>query len=75
MTLDVRPTLTLSAIRRWVPALARRAPDLLSAYLLPGRVPARDARGHDARGDLGQPVSSLRACPRAMGSGRRAPGA
>ncbi|MEP7379493.1 MAG: class I SAM-dependent methyltransferase [Chloroflexota bacterium] len=36
-----RPTLTLLAIRRWIPALARRAPDLLSAYLVPGRIGAR----------------------------------
>ncbi len=33
-----RPTLTAAALRRWLPALARRAPDLLSAYLMPGRV-------------------------------------
>jgi len=36
-----RPTLTAAALRRWLPALARRAPDLLSAYLVPGRVSPR----------------------------------
>jgi AhpD family alkylhydroperoxidase len=41
MTQEALPFLTLSALRRWVPVLARRAPDLLSAYLLPGRVAAR----------------------------------
>ncbi|MEO8571425.1 MAG: class I SAM-dependent methyltransferase [Chloroflexota bacterium] len=40
-----RPTLTAGALRRWSPALARRAPDLLSAYMVPGRVgpPLREA--------------------------------
>ena len=41
MTLEERPTLTLGALRYWLPSLAWRAPDLVSAYLLPGRVPAR----------------------------------
>jgi AhpD family alkylhydroperoxidase len=36
-----RPTLTRAALRRWLPALARRAPDLLTAYLVPGRVSPR----------------------------------
>ena len=35
-----RPTLTLAALRQWLPVLARRTPQLVSAYLLPGRVPA-----------------------------------
>ena len=35
-----RPTLTRAALRQWLPALRRRTPDLVSAYLLPGRVPA-----------------------------------
>jgi AhpD family alkylhydroperoxidase len=34
-----RPRLTARAMRRWVPPLARHAPALLTAYLLPGRVP------------------------------------
>jgi AhpD family alkylhydroperoxidase len=34
-----RPTLTARALRRWVPALVRSAPALVSAYLVPGRVP------------------------------------
>lgn len=36
-----RPTLTRAALRRWLPLLARRTPALLSAYLVPGHVPAR----------------------------------
>ena len=32
--------LTRAALRRWLPALVRRAPYLVSAYVLPGRVPA-----------------------------------
>jgi AhpD family alkylhydroperoxidase len=40
MTPGSRPTLTLSAMRRWLPTLVRRAPYLVSAYLIPGRVPA-----------------------------------
>ncbi len=36
-----RPTLTAAALRRWLPPLARRAPDLVSAYLVPGRVSPR----------------------------------
>ena len=35
-----RPTLTLAALRQWLPVLARRTPQLVSAYLHPGRVPA-----------------------------------
>jgi hypothetical protein len=31
----------LLALRRWFPALPRRAPDLLSADILPGRIAAR----------------------------------
>jgi len=42
---QVRPTigprLTTRALRRWLPPLARRGPDLLAAYLVPGRVPPR----------------------------------
>jgi len=34
-----RPRLTAGALRRWLPPLARRALDLGSAYLVPGRVP------------------------------------
>jgi AhpD family alkylhydroperoxidase len=37
----VRPKLTSRALRRWVPPLARHAPALATAYLLPGRVPPR----------------------------------
>jgi AhpD family alkylhydroperoxidase len=40
MTLEARPTLTLSGLRRWLPTLVRRAPYLVSAYVIPGRVPA-----------------------------------
>jgi SAM-dependent methyltransferase len=36
-----RPVLTRRATRRWLPALARRTPHLLSAYLVPGRVSPR----------------------------------
>jgi AhpD family alkylhydroperoxidase len=36
-----RPTLTSHALRRWLPAFVRGIPDLLSAYLLPGRLPPR----------------------------------
>lgn len=36
-----RPKLTSRALRRWVPPLARRAPAIASAYLVPGRVPPR----------------------------------
>jgi AhpD family alkylhydroperoxidase len=36
-----RPMLTTRALRRWVPPLVRSLPSLLSAYLLPGRVPPR----------------------------------
>ena len=36
---DGRPKLTSRALRRWVPALARHAPSLVTAYLVPGRVP------------------------------------
>jgi len=35
------PVLTTRALRRWLPPLARRSPDLLTAYVLPGRVPPR----------------------------------
>ena len=41
MTADGRPTLTRTALRRWLPLLAQRTPDLVSAYVVPGRVPAR----------------------------------
>ena len=34
-----RPKLTSRALRRWAPALARHAPSLVTAYLVPGRVP------------------------------------
>ncbi len=34
-----RPRLTTRALRRWVPPLVRSTPALVSAYLLPGRVP------------------------------------
>ena len=34
-----RPTLTTRALRRWVPPLVRSVPALVSAYLLPGRIP------------------------------------
>ena len=34
-----RPKLTSRAIRRWAPALARHAPSLMTAYLVPGRIP------------------------------------
>jgi AhpD family alkylhydroperoxidase len=36
-----RPKLTTRALRRWLPALLRRGPDLVSAYLVPGRVSPR----------------------------------
>ena len=36
-----RPKLTAAALRRWLPALVRRAPDLVSAYFVPGRVSPR----------------------------------
>jgi len=35
------PVLTTRALRRWLPPLARRTPDLLTAYLVPGRVSPR----------------------------------
>jgi AhpD family alkylhydroperoxidase len=35
------PKLTTRALRRWLPPLVRHGPDLLTAYLLPGRVPPR----------------------------------
>jgi SAM-dependent methyltransferase len=38
---DSRPTLTPTAVRRWVPRLVRRSPYLVTAYLLPGRVDPR----------------------------------
>lgn len=41
MNAERRPTLTRRALRRWLPALVRRSPDLATAYLLPGRVAAR----------------------------------
>lgn len=34
-----RPKLTSRALRRWVPALVRHAPALVTAYLVPGRIP------------------------------------
>ena len=36
-----RPKLTTTALRRWLPTIARRLPDLFSAYLVPGRVSPR----------------------------------
>ncbi len=36
-----RPRLTAATYARWVPALIRRSPDLLTAYLIPGRVSPR----------------------------------
>ncbi len=36
-----RPKLTSGAIRRWVPPLVRESPWLLSAFLVPGRLPPR----------------------------------
>ncbi len=36
-----RPMLTAEALRRWLPALLLRAPCLVSAYLVPGRVSPR----------------------------------
>lgn len=41
MTMEDRPTLTRTALRRWLPLFTRRAPHLVSAYVVPGRVPAR----------------------------------
>jgi AhpD family alkylhydroperoxidase len=35
------PRLTTEALRRWLPPLTRRSPDLLTAYLVPGRVDPR----------------------------------
>jgi AhpD family alkylhydroperoxidase len=35
------PQLTSGALRRWTRPLVRHAPDLLTAYLLPGRLPPR----------------------------------
>jgi AhpD family alkylhydroperoxidase len=40
-TIVDRPKLTLTALRRWLPALARRAPYLFSAYFIPRRVAPR----------------------------------
>ncbi len=37
----VRPKLTSRALRRWVPPLVRNIPGLVTAYLVPGRVPPR----------------------------------
>ena len=36
-----RPMLTVHALRHWFPALARHIPDLLTAYLMPGRIAPR----------------------------------
>lgn len=36
-----RPKLTTTALRRWLPTIVRRLPDLFSAYLVPGRVSPR----------------------------------
>jgi AhpD family alkylhydroperoxidase len=36
-----RPKLTTSALRRWLPTIVRRLPDLFSAYLVRGRVSPR----------------------------------
>ena len=41
VTAVARPTLTAVALRHWLPPLARRAADLLSAYIGPGRVSGR----------------------------------
>lgn len=35
-----RPMITAAALRQWLPVLVRRMPHLMSAYLLPGGVPA-----------------------------------
>ena len=35
------PLLTTRALRRWLPPLARRSPDLLTAYFVPGRLSPR----------------------------------
>ncbi len=37
----IRPKLTTRALRRWLPPLVRHIPDLVSASLLPGRVPPK----------------------------------
>ena len=36
-----RPVLTRAALRQWLPSLVRRAPYLVSAYVIPGRVSGR----------------------------------
>jgi AhpD family alkylhydroperoxidase len=36
-----RPKLTAAALHRWLPALLRRTPNLVSAYVVPGRVAPR----------------------------------
>jgi AhpD family alkylhydroperoxidase len=36
-----RPKLTTTALRRWLPTVVRRLPDLFSAYFVPGRVSPR----------------------------------
>ena len=36
-----RPKLTATTLRRWLPALVHRAPRLVSAYVVPGRVSPR----------------------------------
>jgi AhpD family alkylhydroperoxidase len=35
------PVLTAEALRRWLPAMACRTPDLITAYVMPGRIPPR----------------------------------
>jgi len=41
VTAAFRPKLTSRALLRWVPPLARQSPYLLSAYVVPGRLPPR----------------------------------
>jgi len=36
-----RPRLTADTLARWLPELMRRSPDLLTAFLIPGRLPPR----------------------------------
>jgi len=61
MTVDPRPKLTSRSLRRWLPVLTRRLPDLLSAYLVPGRVAPR-AREATMLGVTS--VNRCRACAR-----------
>jgi hypothetical protein len=68
---DGRPMITVAALRQWLPVLARRTPHLVSAYLLPGRVPASMREATMLGFHLGQPLSSLRPSPRRLGRCRR----